>query len=522
MENYENVLVGTIAVAILCISFSTWVTLSDLRAVVFEGEGDDGLVHGSDRSFAQAIQTIDRPLHRQKSASATRSANVRTDKQLAESWGQCYVQEHTDHYGEAVKPGPFNVQPSAAACCDSCLQFKPKTANDSPCNVWVWCGDEEKCKENYQHCWLKYMPWLYSSKPKQGPEVAWTTGLTQAPPASSTQSPTELGGAKRRYHTVTTAQGATTHWQMRIHYYWFKKQQKKCHELYGDSCHMGGFTRILHSGRDDDLSAEIPTYVARPLPSGPGNYVVLNRPYAFLQWVKDIQIKEEYILMSEPDHIFMRPVPNLMIENNPAAFPFFYIEPSRKDFVPITQKFVGKDKDRKECESIAPIGSSPTFMRFDDLQQSVEAWVNTSIAIFEDPVSNKEWGWVMEMYAFTISLYNNGIGPVSLHLELAAQPPWDTTMSVNGNDYYILHYTYGMDYTLAGVFTPGVFGQWRFDKRSYAFKPPPRNLADPPAGMENDLVRFLIKAINEATDAIPGWDEYSKTGMATEFMKYDE
>lgn len=444
---------------------------------------------------------------------------------------------------------------------------------------------------------------------------------------TSEQSPEELGGAKRRFHTVTTAQGATTHWQMRIHYYWFKKQQKKCRELHGDSCHMGGFTRILHSGRDDDLSAEIPTYVAKPLPSGPGNYVVrcfcagllsnnswshaiitrlhacilswaywrhrvkmvvmrtvhltmsmesleilrvlefatlhqvlsrsetptkvsvqvLNRPYAFLQWVKDVHIKEEYILMSEPDHIFMQPVPNLMLGDNPAAFPFFYIEPSRKDFVPITQKFVGKDKDRKECEKIAPIGSSPTFMRFDDLQRSVEAWVNTSIAIFEDPVSNKvrccaplrhvssysclhpecqcmvqEWGWVMEMYAFTISLYNSGIGPVSLHLELASQPPWDATMSVNGHNYHILHYTYGMDYTLAGEFTPGVFGQWRFDKRSYASKPPPRNLAHPPAGMKNDLVRFLIKAINEATDNIPGWDEYSKTGLATQFMKYDE
>lgn len=230
------------------------------------------------------------------------------------------IADACSHYGEAVKPGPYNVQPSAAACCDSCVQFKPKTSSDSPCNgrlqtvpscwfyhvlegaelneslflhvvqefililkmvsswvcyaVWVWCGDKVRCKENYQHCWLKYMPWLYSSKPKQGPEVPWTTGLMQAPPMSSTQSLEEQGGAKRRYHTVTTAQGATTHWQMRIHYYWFKKQQKRCREQHGDSCHMGGFTRILHSGRDDDLSAEIPTYVAKPLPSGPGNYVV--------------------------------------------------------------------------------------------------------------------------------------------------------------------------------------------------------------------------------------------------------
>jgi hydroxyproline O-arabinosyltransferase len=136
--------------------------------------------------------------------------------------------------------------------------------------------------------------------------------------------------------------------------------------------------------------------------------------------------------------------------------------------------------------------------------------------------SVQEWGWVMEMYAFTISLYNHHIGPVSLHLELASQPPWDTDMDMNGVPYYILHFTYGNDYTLSGEFTPGKFGAWRFDKRSYMHKPPPRNLALPPAGMKNDLVRFLINAINEATNAIPGWDEYVEKGVATQFMKYDD
>lgn len=29
---------------------------------------------------------------------------------------------------------------------------------------------------------------------------------------------------------------------------------------------MGGFTRLLHSGKEDDLMAEIPTWVAQPLP----------------------------------------------------------------------------------------------------------------------------------------------------------------------------------------------------------------------------------------------------------------
>ncbi len=32
------------------------------------------------------------------------------------------------------------------------------------------------------------------------------------------------------------------------------------------NCEMGGFTRLLHSGKADDLMDEIPTVVVNPLP----------------------------------------------------------------------------------------------------------------------------------------------------------------------------------------------------------------------------------------------------------------
>jgi hypothetical protein len=34
------------------------------------------------------------------------------------------------------------------------------------------------------------------------------------------------------------------------------------------------------------------------------------------------------MLVAEPDHIFVKPPPNLAPGDEPAAFPFFYIEPS--------------------------------------------------------------------------------------------------------------------------------------------------------------------------------------------------
>jgi len=316
---------------------------------------------------------------------------------------------------------------------------------------------------------------------------------------------------ERRYHIVISAQGSATHWQSRVHYYWYKKIKAQCEEE--GHCQMGGFTRLLHSGQPDDLMNEIPTFVAQTLPpQHPDHgYIVLNRPWAFKQWVTAVTIPEKYVIMSEPDHIWLKPMPNLMVGQRPAAFPFFYIEPSKKEYLPIVQQFVGPIT-RKESENIAPIGSSPTIMAWDDLQKVAPVWFNLSIAVHNNPAASKEWGWVQEMYAFTLAAYKAGLRNIGLHIKMMAQPPFDKTL----DPYYILHYTYGMDYTLDGVFTPGKFGEWRFDKRSYSGGPPPRNLTEPPKGMKNELVRHLIHAINEATDAIPGWDEYAKTGSVTQ------
>ena len=85
-------------------------------------------------------------------------------------------------------------------------------------------------------------------------------------------------------------------------------------------------------------------------------YVVLNRPYAFVQWLQGAKIAEKYIFMSEPDHIWLKPMPNPIIGQRPAAFPFFYIEPSKKEFLPITQKFTGP-LTQKQAEAIPPIGT---------------------------------------------------------------------------------------------------------------------------------------------------------------------
>lgn len=69
--------------------------------------------------------------------------------------------------------------------------------------------------------------------------------------------------SKVLFHVALTATDAPYNkWQCRIMYYWYKKQRG----LPGSE--MGGFTRILHSGKADNLMDEIPTAVVDPLPAG--------------------------------------------------------------------------------------------------------------------------------------------------------------------------------------------------------------------------------------------------------------
>lgn len=70
-------------------------------------------------------------------------------------------------------------------------------------------------------------------------------------------------GSNSKFHVALTATDAAySQWQCRIMYYWYKKVK----DMPGSD--MGKFTRILHSGRPDQLMDEIPTFVVDPLPEG--------------------------------------------------------------------------------------------------------------------------------------------------------------------------------------------------------------------------------------------------------------
>lgn len=263
---------------------------------------------------------------------------------------------------------------------------------------------------------------------------------------------------------------------------------------------MGRFTRVLHSGSPDNLMEEIPTFVVDPLPQGlDRGYIVLNRPWAFVQWLEKATIEEEYILMAEPDHVFANPLPNLAKGNQPAAFPFFYIKPDKNE--KIIRKFYPAEKG--PVNNVDPIGNSPVIIKKSLLEDIAPTWVNVSLRMKDDPETDKAFGWVLEMYAYAVASALHGVRHV-LRNDFMLQPPWDLEV---GNK-FIIHYTYGCDYNLKGELTYGKMGDWRFDKRSYLSGPPPKNLSLPPPGVPESVVR-LVKMVNEATANIPGWNTLS-------------
>tara|TARA_B110000977_G_scaffold139952_2_gene177687 strand:- start:2146 stop:3726 length:1581 start_codon:yes stop_codon:yes gene_type:complete len=400
-------------------------------------------------------------------------------------------QQHTEYGGDVVKWGQNFLVDDERKCHDACVAH----FDDKPlrCNIWVYCPVEHGCGNDQPHkaCWLKHQPRPENPVGPSDAQNPWTSGSMSRQEDTSGER-----GAHKKFHVVvTTNANVYQAWQVRVMYYWYLKMKEVQDPIDGQ---MGGFTRVLHDDADA-LVDEIPTCVVDRLDNEYG-FVVLSRPNAFVEFFKKCgEIEEDYILMAEPDHLYLRPLDNLMNGNTPAAFPFFYIDP--KKFPKLIRRFAGEHLSDVEIEQMDPIGSSPVFIHKNDLKTIAPIWRDVTLRIKQDPEADKEWGWVLEMYGYTIAAKIAGVRH-DLRPQLQAQPPWDKSIG----EFFILHFTYGNDYDLDGKFTPGKIGAWRFDKRQWMSSIPPKNLPLPPVECDNELVKRLVEMVNEASGNLPNWE----------------
>lgn len=329
------------------------------------------------------------------------------------------------------------------------------------------------------------------------------------------------GSTGRKYHTImAVGDGMYSRWQTRIHYYWYLRRKAECEQLLGDACEIGGFTRVLQSGKQDDLVEEVPTFIAKAYPEE-HDYPPLERPYAIQQWVEQADIPEQYVFLADPDHIFLRPLPNLMgSDMRPVGFRFWYMRPAKAKLIPVIAKFLpSKQLTAEEAKRIPATGPSPFMMTLEQMRKVVPLWNDLTTEIHKDEEAREAFGWIQEMYSFCMALYVAGLD-VDLNTYLLAHPPEDEELEhSSGKPYYIAHFTYNSGVLVDSVRDIHTVDKedvpraiWLFDKRQYMDEAPPRNLQPPPPRAKHDMVRKLIAAINTATENIPCWDDYVKTG----------
>ncbi|KAK9816450.1 hypothetical protein WJX72_000477 [[Myrmecia] bisecta] len=259
---------------------------------------------------------------------------------------------------------------------------------------------------------------------------------------------------RNKYHVVVSSDARVyNEWQSRIAYLWYKKVKA---QFPGNS--MGGFTRLLHSGKPDRLMDELPTAVVNDLSDDVTHgYPVLARPSAFLQFVEQYlpSLPEDYILMCEPDHIFVRPPPLWASPTKPAAYPFTYIVPT--DHRELLNRF---NKRGVRIEDMAQIGNSPVMMHREQLREVVPLWSQLAMDLHNDGEANVTLGWILDMYAFSLASSQVAAGPIefALHFDLMLQPPFEDKFNMpaaGGRPGCIIHYTYSQDFDEAGKFMWG-------------------------------------------------------------------
>ncbi|XVF04754.1 hypothetical protein REPUB_Repub05bG0112400 [Reevesia pubescens] len=97
--------------------------------------------------------------------------------------------------------------------------------------------------------------------------------------------------------------------------------------------------------------------------------------------------------VSEPDHIFVSPLPNLANGVYPTALPFFYIKPTHNEN--LLRKFYPEEMG--PVTNIDAIGNSPVIIKKDLLKKIAPTWMNVSLTMKDDPEIDKAFGWVLEI-----------------------------------------------------------------------------------------------------------------------------
>ena len=259
---------------------------------------------------------------------------------------------------------------------------------------------------------------------------------------------------RRPFHTLLTTQGTVyNQWQARIMYHHWLKQR----EIDGPCTEMSNFTRLCPSpqGEPDGVEKFIPTIFVKQLTTDVlakyGHFGVLNRPHSVMEFFKNPElraraIKEEYVLIAETDHVLMKPMPNLATPTEAAAHAFGYMHAGAHH-----QKVIELCDPSGSWRDLQPVGPSPLIIKMSDLERVTPRWLEYSYKLRGDPMPARSSSKTGSLRCGDTPSPPPRSACVTRSFRLS-----DRTQRVRAHDgrlpqdFYIFHYTYGIEYTLQG------------------------------------------------------------------------
>ena len=153
----------------------------------------------------------------------------------------------------------------------------------------------------------------------------------------------------------------------------------------------------------------------------------------------------------------MKPLPNLATHTTPSAYSFGYMHASAS-----VQGIVDKFSPGTSWRDVQPIGPSPVIISKAQLVTLTPTWLQLSLALKRDPAADRRFGWVLEMWGYSIAAAQHGIKH-KVQREWQIEPGAGRNIprgASNEPEHYIFHYTYGIEYSLAGLPQTGSIGEW--------------------------------------------------------------
>ena len=235
--------------------------------------------------------------------------------------------------------------------------------------------------------------------------------------------------------------------------------------------------------KPDDLMNEIRTVVVEELNEQQTmGFVVLNRPNSVLKALESgkLQFEEEYVLVAETDHLLLKVLKNTATRDVALGYPFHYMNPTRDaNTRNLVRRFAGSDDVAARVQQVGP---SPILVHMEALRKLVKPWYDLSFALKRDAAADAEFGWMLEMWGYSIGAAVAGVKHELLN-ELQLEPSsqfglqitsggtggWTNALGGGGKGeptHHILHYTFSHEYSLEGIpMIDSRAGQWALDKK---------------------------------------------------------